>query len=65
MGNYIYSGIVNTIKLFLILVALFFIGRLIIKSFKIKATDKDLARVIFLLLMLYYLTTFLWGLNFF
>lgn len=65
MENYIYPGIVNTIILFLVLIALFFIGRLIIRYFKIKATDKDLAGVIFLLLMLYYLMSFLLGLNFF
>lgn len=63
MENYIYPGIINTIILFFILITLFFIGRLIIKYFKIKATDKDLAGVILLLLMLYYLTTFLWGLG--
>jgi len=55
MENYIYSGIINSILLFIILIALFLIGRLIIRYFKIKATDKDLAGVIFLLLMLYYI----------
>lgn len=64
MKNYIYTGIVNAIVLFFILIALFLIGRLVIKYFKIKATDKDLVGFIFLLLMLYYLTSFFCGLNF-